>query len=109
MGTETNRMPIWVGKTKQFQDFFAKPGVMDALDIVSVKGTHVTFRTHTMKKDGKETPTCWPHPIFGCGTQQLKLSEDPDVDQVLYRRRGRTRFWCFKTEDQFKREGYTMG
>merc|ERR1719444_434705 len=78
----TNRKPIFVGKTAQFQAFLSSPGVLENLDITSVKDTVVTVRT-SKQKDNSETPTCCLPPIFGCGTIEVKLSEDPDVDQVL--------------------------
>merc|ERR1712107_707474 len=102
--TTTNQV-VYQGTTEQILAFLDQPGIKEFLDVKSVDGKNITVTTFQL-----ESPVC------GCsfcgpkkGKQTFTLSSDLSEKQVLYQRKGFTKFWCFKTIDQFSQECSLFG
>merc|ERR1712232_1254053 len=100
-----NKQVVYQGTTEQILAFLDKPGIKEFLDVKSVNGNNVTVTTFQ-----HESPVCGCS-FFGPkkGMQTFTLSSDPSEKQVLYQRRGFTKFWCFKTLPQFSEECSLFG
>jgi len=101
-----NYQPILVGTSAEFKKFLSEPGVKEALHIKSVVGN--TVKVKIFNKSGSSASCFSCLPFGNCGTQDYTLGSD-DTVQVLYWRKGFTQFWCFKTHEQFEKEGHVFG
>jgi len=100
-----NKQVVYQGTTEQILAFLDEPGIKEFLDVQSVNGNNVTVTTFQ-----HESPVCGCS-LFGPkkGTQTFTLSSDPSEKQVLYLRKGFTKFWCFKPLLQFSKECSLFG
>jgi len=104
-----NRQQVYVGTTSQFQEFFAKPGVMDALAINSFSRSDNKVRTAAVQKGKKYLCGCILCPGKKTGQREFLLSDSPTELQVMYKRNGYTSFMCFKPMRNFEEHNQLMG
>lgn len=92
-----NIFRTFVGTPSQFNDFFAIEGVKEHFDIISVQDNQIEVTM--FDKQGRKKS----------GSQILRFGDTPDVEHVLYWRKGFTSFWSFKSRDQFDRQSKLYG